>query len=768
MLKESPQEDMRKLSQVAQTIMGRITTASRNLKLYPASHPILQRLISDSFGKLKEALGENDYFSFALAGNVLLINDKPAKIANKLIVERFLTTLGKRKIGKITFIKGVDMDEFISLIEILSFEPEDIEKKGGLKKVVSNRNLQHITVGGISYGKIDDRKDTGIEWKDLLSLISNSDDFIRKIGSNPSEFSQLMVDTLKDEKGSPGWGGRIKEAVGNITERLFNKYGKTDINTYTETVSKLILVLGPEMQSELLFSKPEIPYWEEVVNNVVDNITSEELGDLIAKETKKMSETIVITGEEGQSGESRITNIDSFLTNFVDKSKRKEELIPALRNSFKKAGVNPSILDYMSGGKTKKELVNIIEEDLMKTNIDTETLVSLKTLIQKNVDIEELLKSLIESLNSKKSATRAHIVKSLVEATDKLLVFGRIDLLKLIIIAFSNRLGKETEQVIFKAIVKALSMMAIKLRKEGKRTITEAIDDILNNYLTTLEESEKLHIVVEALSSIGDEKALKHLIYAIDRDVAFGIIQTELVKKGAEVFPLLLHSMKTIEDKMTRVRIISLLIDTAKIVPDYEIFLKKYVDDSKWFVRRNIAIILGEIGGEKSFGLLSNLLKDKEPKVRTEVMTSLSKIKSEESEIHLLEGLNDQNNEVVKRALTSLREVGTEMSVFALKDLLEKQSFLKKEAVIEIQQRVISILCSIGGNDTIDILRKVIFNRNLLGRYRYDDKIRLLAVDGLNKIDTVSSRRILSRVAKLKDQKVGKKAEEILKKQTFQ
>ena len=96
---------------------------------------------------------------------------------------------------------------------------------------------------------------------------------------------------------------------------------------------------------------------------------------------------------------------------------------------------------------------------------------------------------------------------------------------------------------------------------------------------------------------------------------------------------------------------------------------------------------------------------------------------------------------------------------------LEKQSFLKKEEVIEIQQRVISVLCSIGGNDVVDVLRRVIFRRNILGRLKFSDKIRLQAVEGLAKFDTDSSRIILSRAKGLKNDVVGERATEIVERE---
>ena len=825
---ELPKADMKKLSKDAQTIIGRLLSASKNLKLYPASHPISKRIITASFTKLDEVLKEYDFLSFSLAGNVLLLNDKPAQIFNKQTIDAFLTALGKRKIGKLTFIRGVDLDEFRSLIELLGIEPEDIEKQGGLDTVVARKNVRNISVSGLSFGETQEVKETGMKWKDLLALIAGSDDFVKRIGENPEQFSQTVGDSLKGEATGHGFGGKVKEAVGNIAERLFNMYEKTDIETYTDAISRLILVLTPEMQSELIFTKPEIPFWDDVVNKVVDKIAATELGDLIAKETKEQYETVATEGrgkgiggglgdgigkgtgtgkgtglgpgrgkgiggglgdgigtgieEEkgkrmglgpgrgGGTGKRHLSNINAFLRQFIEKNKRKDELIPAIKKSLEKEGVKEPVFDSFSGGVARKEFLKVIESDLIKTDIDEESLIGIRNLIKKNADIEELLKFIIDMLNNKDTEIRIKAVISFVDLTEKLLLLGRIDLLKLIMVAFSERLGKEPENRVFETIVDALSRIAVRLIKEGKGLLAELIDDVLNNYLKSLEDTDKLNAVITTLSKIGDagdQKALQYLSYAINRDVAYKKISAELIKKREKILPLLLHSMKTIEDKLTRIRMLSLIIDTIKKVPNFEKFISTYIDDPKWYVRRNIAIILGETEGEKAFKLLSKLVNDKKTKVRIEVMESLGKIKTEDSELLLIEGLKDTDRNVVIQTLTSLKKIGTEMAVFALRELLEKPSFLKTEKLIEIQERTIAVLRKIGGRDVVDILRKVIFDKTILGRYKYDDKIRLLSVDALGKMESKISKQILTRVTWLKNQKVGERATEILKTKTL-
>ena len=828
MLNEKKGFDIRKISKDAQIIIGRLISASKNLKLYPASHPIAKRIISNSYAKLNETLREMQFLSLSLAGNVILINDKPAYVTNKQLIDTFLTILGTRKIGKITFIKGIDMDEFSGFAEILGFDPDDIEKKGGIKRLLSEKNIHHITVSGLSFGEEETKKETGIQWQDLLSLITGSDDFLQRVEKNPAEFSRVMEKTLGEPGrevgggtegidtgegtgggtggdmgggtgggvgggigagvgagtgegtgggtgggtgaatgiGGGGWGAKVKQAVGNIAERLFNMYGSQNPDGYVKTVSKLILVLTPKMQSEILFAKPDIPYWDKIVDDVVDNITRTELADLVAEETKKSSETMVITSEESE-GKNKLSNINSFLASVVDRNKRKNELIPAISKSLQKRNVKQSMLEYMVGGKTKKELFSVIENDLMKTGIDKDALLTIKTLVQKNASIEDFLKSLIDMLNNKKPETRKSVVDSFVDLADKLLLLGRLDLLKLIIVSLSNRLGKEPEKTIFAGIVDALSIIASKLIKEGKGLIAETIDNIINNYLRILDDEEKLKVVIKALSKISDQQALKHLIYAINRDVAYNLIADELVKKGEAILPHLLRGMKTIEDRITRIRVLSLLIDTSKRIPNVTKFLATYIDDTKWYVRRNIAITLGEIGNEKAFQLLSKMVKDREPRVRLEVVQSLGKTKSEDSELLLIETLKDDNKDVLVRTLTSLRKVGTEMSVFALKELLEKQMLFQKDKMLEIKERVIAVLTSIGGREVEDILRKVIFTKSLIGRYKYSDKIRLLAVQGLDKLDTKSASIIISRAAKLTKNTVGKEAEEIQKRHTI-
>jgi HEAT repeat protein len=871
-----PKDDIRKLSKDSQTIIGRLLSAAKNLKLYPASHPISKRIISAAYSKLKEVLDELDYLSFSLAGNVLLINEKAAHVVNRQTIDSFLTALGTRKIGKITFIKGVDLDEFGGLVELLGIEPEDLDNQGGIRIFLSSRNIQHITVSGISFGDAQEKKERGMKWKELLALIAGSDDYIKNIEKNPGEFARTLEGSLMGAgPGGPGegggegegggWGGKMRQAVGNIAEKLFNMYEKTDIDTYAETMSRLILVLTPEMQKELFFNKPKIPFWDEVVNKVVDNITANELGDLIAEEAKKMQQAIIVGGPEGMEGTgelgqinvptdmggvggtgglgseataggeiasgigagtggtgagvgtdtgaggvgtgtgaggagtgtgaggagagsgaggegtglmgaqggaaaARLSAIDSFLSNIVDKSKRKSELIPAIQKSLQRVGVGQSSLNYLSGGKARKEFLEVIEKDLIKTGIDSDALIGIRDLIQKNAGIEELLKSLIDLLNNKNPSIRKNVIQSFIDLTDKLILLARMELMKLVLLAFAERLGRETEKHIFIGIISALATIGTKLIREGKGILAEQIDDVLNTYLKILEDQDKLRAIVAALSHLGDQgdqKALKSLIYAINRDPAYPLIAKEIVAKKEKVFPILLHSMKAIEDKITRIRVLSMLIDTAREVPDYTKYLKSYIDDPKWYVRRNIAIILGEISGKGAVELLTLMAKDSEARVRIEIMESLGKIRSEDSEILLIDGLKDPDMDVVIRILTSLRKVGTPMCVFALKELLDKQSILKKEIILEIQERAIAVLCHIGGDDVLDILRKVIFDKSLLGRYKYNDRIRILAVEGLGRIESKGARNILIRVAHLKSQEVGRKSEDILKKSTL-
>jgi HEAT repeat protein len=96
------------------------------------------------------------------------------------------------------------------------------------------------------------------------------------------------------------------------------------------------------------------------------------------------------------------------------------------------------------------------------------------------------------------------------------------------------------------------------------------------------------------------------------------------------------------------------LIDIIKNIGEYGI--KALVDNlgiSEWYLRRNIILILGEIGDKSVIDHMVPLLEDKEDRVRLELVKAFTKLEYEKG---LIKALNDPSVEVKAEALRGLRK----------------------------------------------------------------------------------------------------------------
>ena len=132
--------------------------------------------------------------------------------------------------------------------------------------------------------------------------------------------------------------------------------------------------------------------------------------------------------------------------------------------------------------------------------------------------------------------------------------------------------------------------------------------------------------------------------------------------------------LKDAEDYSLRMK----LIDIIKNIGEYGI--KALVDNlgiSEWYLRRNIILILGEIGDKSVIDHMVPLLEDKEDRVRLELVKAFTKLEYEKG---LIKALNDSSVEVKAEALRGLRK---KISVETVQELLSL--FKKKGDAIHIE-----------------------------------------------------------------------------------
>jgi len=152
--------------------------------------------------------------------------------------------------------------------------------------------------------------------------------------------------------------------------------------------------------------------------------------------------------------------------------------------------------------------------------------------------------------------------------------------------------------------------------------------------------------------------------------------------------------------------------------------LRRFLQDHRWFVVRNMVMIAGMIGSSEVIPLLRLVSSHREPRVRKELARSLGRIRSEASIDILRDLLRDENKSVRLAAITATREVGSDQAMSFIETIILDKAFSKRP---QDEKKQIMITYGSLGEGSYELLKSVVAG-NLKG---YDDETRASAVYGV-------------------------------------
>jgi len=182
-----------------------------------------------------------------------------------------------------------------------------------------------------------------------------------------------------------------------------------------------------------------------------------------------------------------------------------------------------------------------------------------------------------------------------------------------------------------------------------------------------------------------------------------------LAQNKEKTLPYLLEAVKESEDSNMRFKCMYVL---NKIGAGVEEMAIKALPDDRWFVRRNMCVLLSLMGTEKSLSPLGNLLDDKDPRVRLEGLKALFKIGAQQSEAWLIRAMGDKDAEVKKQAVEFAGKAGTEASVDALSELYYKRDMLGRGEGSDIKKQIIASFSALGTKNAASALMKIAKDRD--------------------------------------------------------
>jgi HEAT repeat protein len=143
--------------------------------------------------------------------------------------------------------------------------------------------------------------------------------------------------------------------------------------------------------------------------------------------------------------------------------------------------------------------------------------------------------------------------------------------------------------------------------------------------------------------------------------------------------------------------------------------LGAFITDSRWYLVRNIADILGRLRSPEGIPHLVRLVRHWEPRVRTQALDALVSIGTESSQATISAFLDDREEKIRLRALKSLDHRGLPMAMPALQALVEGREPLNRSFVL--RQAGIETAARLGARDALPALgrlarKRFVFNKH--------------------------------------------------------
>ena len=372
---------------------------------------------------------------------------------------------------------------------------------------------------------------------------------------------------------------------------------------YSESVAKILENLPSEHRIEILQGIELKPF----VLKLFSNLSDETLVKLIVTMT-----------EHQKKGE--VKNV----LNVLGKDKF-SNIMPTLKEKI------PDLYEYLA------QIGLLLSEKISST-------------ISKD-DLRISIRPYYNMLDSQNARIREEGLRSLITLADRFTGQKNYELVKEIVSRISLAIAQESvNEVIFNLIENLIRLyQTSKAHNQDKLclSILEPFRKIVGRGELSQTDKKK---IIKFFSEIGNPVVLPMLFSFLWESGIYPDVRSAIVKFSKDAATEALLMLKDAEDYSLRMK----LIDIIKNIGEYGI--KALVDNlgiSEWYLRRNIILILGEIGDKSVIDHMVPLLEDKEDRVRLELVKAFTKLEYEKG---LIKALNDPSVEVKAEALRGLRK----------------------------------------------------------------------------------------------------------------
>lgn len=275
-----------------------------------------------------------------------------------------------------------------------------------------------------------------------------------------------------------------------------------------------------------------------------------------------------------------------------------------------------------------------------------------------------------------------------------------------------------------------------------------------------IDAEEDSHILDKIYALINDQDFIDEIGSVLDNKIIinespFMSFAENFNRSTIPYFLELLGTMKHIKGRRV-------IIETLSIVGRHDVeLLANGLNDSRWYVVRNAALVLGKIGDPGSIGFLSKVLSHSDNRVRKEVIRAIGNTKNNAAFPFIIKSLNDSDANVRIAAAKALGSINTLEAKQALLNMLSDNTISSKD--FNEKKEFFGVLASWNDEDVKDFLLDTL-NKTSIWRKAIIDEERACAAYALGIMRAGDTIEHLQKAAGSKNTLLNKYSLDALKK----
>lgn len=207
-----------------EALLRHLNAAFKALSLYPATHPAVVKFQHNILQVLGILLEQQESTQVGITEENLVVVEGLPVMGPADLAGSILDRMQKRDMGTLTFLRGANLDDVRSLLEVLAMDPEALARQGGVSRFLAAKEARHIMVTSLKPSEEETSKG-GIDRLQVMVIYNNA------VGATRAIMQQVRMGQFPQ-------ASEVREIVEGLTDAVFkDKYaimGLTLLKSYDE------------------------------------------------------------------------------------------------------------------------------------------------------------------------------------------------------------------------------------------------------------------------------------------------------------------------------------------------------------------------------------------------------------------------------------------------------------------------------------------------------------------------------------------------------